>query len=114
MSFMDVLPERGQPEQGGHAQSGQQGQQRYPGRGRQPGQRAVRLLAIVAAQQPGQGIGLEEGATAEALGERRMAIAHVHQGQWPEDHEGTEPGHCNADETEGEEQGHGGSTSVVV
>src|SRR3546814_14702780 len=60
-------------------------------------------MSIATAEQPPQRVGLEEGPVAQARLHVRMAVAQVHQRQWPEDHERGGAGDGGGDEQQGEE-----------
>src|SRR3546814_2507527 len=64
-------------------------------------------MSIATAEQPPQRVGLEEGAIAQLRLHIRVAVAQVHQRQWPEDHERGGAGDGGGDEQQGEEHDHG-------
>src|SRR3546814_6780027 len=64
-------------------------------------------MSIATAEQPPQRVGLEEGAIAQLRLHVRVAVAQVHQRQWPEDHERGGAGDGGGDEQQGEEHDHG-------
>jgi hypothetical protein len=96
----------GRAQQAREAKPQENHQQRNAGRGREATERGVVDGPIAAAEQPCQRQRLQERTGAEVGRDSRLAIANVHQGQRPENHERSGARDRDRDEQQREEQNH--------